>query len=209
MPVYLNKKLEDNAELSVWKIAEQPAELLQMLASHGVYADLPFFRNENRLREWLTARLLLAEMGVKQRITYTEAGKPALEGATSFISISHTGDYVAVINHPTSHAGIDIERKGDRIFRVKHKFVNENEIKWINPLQEMDQLYVIWGAKECAFKIYGIGNVDFREHLEVKRFSFQSPGQTTVLMKKPGEVTEYEVFYQNLGDIVLTYAIQS
>lgn len=209
MPLYLNKKLESNAELSVWKITEQRTELLQKLASYGVYADLPFFRNENRLREWLTARLLLAEMGVKQRITYTDAGKPALEGATSHISISHTGDFVAVINHPTHPAGIDIERKGDRILRVKHKFVNENEFKWINPLHEMDQLYVIWGAKECAFKIYGIGGIDFREHLEVKAFGFDTAGQTSVRIKKQGEVAEYEVFYQNLDDIVLTYAIQS
>lgn len=207
MPIILHHNDIAGTEFSVWKITESTDALINVLKGHKIYADIPFFRNEDRLREWLTVRVLFAELGVKQRILYDESGKPHLEGAGTYVSISHSKEFVTVIKNKNYKVGIDIEKTGNRIFRVSHKFVNEQEQKWISEQFKMEQLYVIWGAKECAFKIFGLGAIDFREHLYVQPFDFKEEGVTKVVFRKNGDEKNYQVFYRYLEDIMITYAI--
>jgi 4'-phosphopantetheinyl transferase len=209
MPLLLRKTIEKDGTIAVWKISEDAQGLLLILKQHGIYADLPFSRNPQRQLEWLTARVLLAELEVKQKIIYSDLGKPFLEGKDKHISISHSGEYVGVIVHPELHAGIDIEKTGDRIHKVSHKFVNDNERSWLSAHSETEQLYIIWGAKECAFKIFGLGEIDFRDNLEVEPFSFSNEGFTKVHFKKGETHCVYQVFFQYLDNIMITYAIAS
>jgi len=209
MPLVLRKTVFEKGDLAVWKINESPEMLLEMLQKHGIYADIPFSRNPARLAEWLTARVLLATMDIKQKIIYSSAGKPYLEGDGTHISISHSKEYVAVIAHPDFPAGIDIEKTGERIHRVSNKFVNEAERSWLSKPHEMEQLYVIWGAKECAFKIFGLGEIDFRDHLEVEQFEFKEEGITRVHFKKGENDCIYQVFFQYLDHTMITYAFAS
>ncbi len=206
MPLLHREKVLDKGELAVWKITESPDMLLDMLKKEGIYAEMPFYRNPARVAEWLAARVLLAIMDIRQKIVYTEAGKPFLEGAGTNISISHSKQYVAVIAHPDYVNGIDIEITGDRIHRVSHKFVNDTERKWLSKDFETEQLFVIWGAKECAFKIFGLGEIDFRDHLEVEPFDFTSHGITRVRFNKGENNCIYQVFFQYLDQTIITYA---
>ena len=196
-------------ELAIWKITETPEALLELLRKQGIYADIPYFRNPGRLSEWLTARILLSTLEVKQKIVYNSLGKPNLEGDHTHISISHSGDHVAVIVHPQHQTGIDIEKTGDRIHRVSHKFVSDTERSWLSPDFLTEQLYIIWGAKECAFKIYGLGAIDFRDNLEVEPFEFKEEGVTRVHFKKGENHCIYQVFFQYLNQVMVTYAIAS
>ena len=207
MPLLFKKPIQDNGQLAVWKIAESPQQLLDLLKKEGIYADIPFFRNENRLSEWLCSRVLLATLGVKQKIIYNELGKPHLEGENANVSISHSGEFVAVVIHPDKHTGVDIEMTGDRIHRVSHKFVSEVEKAWVSGANQTEKLYIIWGAKECAFKIYGLGSVDFRDNLEVEPFDFSNEGITRVHFKKGDTHCIYQVFFQYLDQVMVTYAI--
>jgi 4'-phosphopantetheinyl transferase len=206
MPLILRNPVLEKGELAVWKINETPEMLMESLQSLGIYADIPFFRNPSRLAEWLTARLLLGTLGIKQKIVYSDAGKPYLDGENTHISISHSGKYVAIIAHPDYPTGVDIETVGDRIHRVSHKFVNDQERSWLNAGSETEQLYVIWGAKECAFKIFGLGEIDFREHLNVDPFEYAQSGVTKVHFKKGENHCIYEVFFQYLEQTMITYA---
>jgi len=212
MPLILKFKPEEQAQVAVWKITEDPEALLEQLRALGVYADIPFFRNQGRLAEWLTARLLLAEMGVSQRITYDKAGKPHLEGAGHRpISLSHSGNYVAAITHHHINVGIDIELTGDRILRVMHKFVGPGEKKWLSdqPDLRLIQLYQIWGAKECAFKIRGGGGIGFMEELEVTNPGSETGTTTQVTLTKDGKSWTYRVFFQYLDKMLLTYGFET
>ncbi len=206
MPLLLQKSVLETGELAIWKITETPDILLDILKKQGIYAEIPFFRNTNRLAEWLTARVLLATLGVKQKIVYSDAGKPSLEGDGTHISISHSKNHVAVISHPEFANGIDIETTGERIHRVSSRFVNDAERSWISKEHEMEQLYIIWGAKECAFKIFGLGEIDFRDNLEVEPFEFKIQGTTRVIFKKGENHCIYQVFFQYLDQTMITYA---
>jgi 4'-phosphopantetheinyl transferase len=206
MPLLFRNKTSDDSELAVWKIAETPEELLELLRKQGIYADVPFFRNPGRLAEWLSARILLSLLHIKQKIVYNELGKPFLDGEHVHVSISHSGAYVAVIISYSKQVGIDIEHTGERIHRVSHKFVNDTEASWLSEIHKTPQLYIIWGAKECAFKIYGLGSVDFRDNLEVEPFEFTESGVTRVHFKKNEIHCIYQVFFQYLDQVMITYA---
>ena len=205
MPHYFEKSLGSDGEIAVWKITETVDELVQLFTGK----ELPEFRSEARRMEWMATRLLLESMGIHDDVVYDDNGKPTFKNSELNLSISHSVNYVAIIIHKKLNVGIDIEKTGDRIFRVQHKFVNEKERGFIKEETLMQQLYVIWGAKECAFKIHSVGEVDFSDNLEVSPFEFYSPGETSVLLKKAENVWEFAVFYQYLDEMMLTYAIAS
>jgi 4'-phosphopantetheinyl transferase len=207
MPVIFRENTAKESELAVWKVTESNDELIGILNKRGQYPEMPFFRNPKRLAEWLAARALLAELGVRQRVGYDEHGKPHLEGTGLYLSISHSHGYIAVIISKKYRVGVDIEQTGDRIHRVSQKFVNESERSWLPHNNNTSHLYVIWGAKECAFKIYGFGSVDFKDHLEVKPFELTPKGMTSVIFKKDSSPCEYDVFFQSLENMMITYAI--
>jgi len=209
MPIILRQSIEEEGELALWKVTESTEELLDILKKHKVYADVPFFRNPARLAQWLAVRVLFSELGVKQRIVYDELGKPHLEGEGKYVSISHSSDYVAIIVHSRCKVGIDIEISGDRIHRVSHKFVNDFEKRWLSKEHETEQLYILWGAKECAFKIFGLGSVDFKDHMELQPFDFKEKGITEIIFRKNPEPVSYTVYYQYLSNLFITYAIAS
>lgn len=207
MPLILRESIENEGEIALWRVDETPDELISALRKAGIYADLPFFRNPGRLSEWLATRVLLSVLNVKQRIVYDENGKPHLEGENIFLSVSHSRNLIGVVLHKHHAVGIDVEHTGDRIFRVAHKFVNEHENQWLSEAYRMEQLYIIWGAKECAFKIYGLGNVDFKDHLFVSAFEMSPKGTTTVRFKKDNHDCVYQIFFQYLEQAIITYAI--
>lgn len=207
MPIVLRKTIDRQGILAVWRIDETHDDLLERLHRLGQYPDIPYQRNPARLAEWMATRTLLAELGIRQRVAYDQNGKPHLEGAGVFLSISHSAKHVVVITHPARRVGVDIEWVGDRIHRVSHKFVSENEKVWLPSGDDTRYLYVIWGAKECAFKIYGLGAVDFKEHLEVLPFEWNEEGSTLIRINKPGEICEYRIFFQTLENMMITYAI--
>ncbi|MBL0341894.1 MAG: 4'-phosphopantetheinyl transferase superfamily protein [Bacteroidetes bacterium] len=209
MPLKVRQFIAGKGELAIWHVTEKPQELLEILKLHGIYADVPFSRNPKRLSEWLAARVLLSELNIKQKIIYNEQGKPFLDGDGAFVSISHSGPFVAVIINHGNKVGIDIEITGSRIHRVSHKFVNDFENNWLSELHKTLQLYIIWGAKECAFKIFGLGAIDFRDHLTVEPFEFSHQGITQVHFKKEEIHCVYQVFFQYLDNLMITYAIAS
>ena len=69
------------------------------------------------------------------------------------ISISHTKGYVAVLlGGPEKEVGIDVECYGERVRKVAHKFVREDEsVSWYKGTETWS-LLLHWSAKETMFK---------------------------------------------------------
>lgn len=162
-----------NYQWTIWKQEESIEQLLIMLPDYGLgYKEqLNKFSSESRKKEWLSVRVLLYKMlGSEKEIAYYSNGRPYLTDNSAFISISHTKGYVTVIVSKDVEVGIDIEViTSERILRVVHKFVKEEELPK-QPEKEITdiELYtLIWSAKETMFKCMNTAEVDFREHLHV------------------------------------------
>lgn len=173
MPVYQTREISDTIRLGVWKISETTDELLQEFIHIG-FDRTGIFRSPNRLRvkQWLATRLLLSRFFSDAEITYDNLGKPGLDNGW-FISISHSEDLVAIILNKNTHCGIDIERYSSKLEVIKHKFLNESDLKSVTLA---DHLTLYWGAKEALYKVYGKKQVLFIEHLFIEDFCADRAG---------------------------------
>lgn len=192
----------------VWKTEESCEELLSRLSNEAAY--LPYLnkmRTETRKREWLAARVLLKELLGKERwIAYRPSGAPFLPDTGLHISISHTKGYVAVMLSLEPNTGIDIEHIANRILKVKHKFLSEEEISHIDPRHEREHLLIHWCAKEALFKMIGRDEVDFIEHLHVHPFAYNENGRLTVSETRTDQAAMYELRYRVYADFIVTYS---
>jgi phosphopantetheinyl transferase len=182
----------------VWKIEESPDTLLSRLSGTdaGFVASLEKLHTVQRRQEWLAVRVLLKELtGEETRIAYRPGGAPYLPGKDWHISISHTPGYAAVILSKHSPTGIDIEYRSNRILKVRSRFLNPEEDRYIDPEHEVDHLLVCWCAKEAVFKQMGQSGLDFREHLHIAAFPYSESGSLIVSETRTAQAASYRLNY--------------
>ena len=211
MSLLLHRKLPPEGELGIWTIEESesfflekivlfPEEKLQIQAMKG-----------HRRLEWLAARYLLHYMSgrkVRGACLIDKFGKPYLENSSFQISLSHSHERVAVLAAPGA-VGIDIQFLVDKIGRIAHKFMREEELESLQRETQLEHLHVYWGAKEALYKAYGRRELGFREHLIIEPFSYDpAGGQTSGAIRKEGFVQAFEVHYERLDDYILTWAVE-
>lgn len=160
--------------VAVWKIQETYLDLLK-LAELSLKENQLFsrFSVEKRQVEFLAVRCLINElMGEKTEVAYSPEGIPLLDKQNKYISISHSGDFVAVYLSDRQDVGIDIEKKARRAYRVKEKFLNEDELKALADCDEhSDWFTVFWSVKEAVFKMMRMQAVDFRSQIVIREFN--------------------------------------
>ena len=130
MGLFLQHKTVD-MQWDVWKMEESLDTLFILLPDArrvSCEQEMQRFTSDRRKLEWLSVRVLLYSMLQEDKeIGYSSEGKPHLTDNSSFISISHTKGYVAVILSSVAPVGIDIEQYGQRVKRVYDRFIRSDE----------------------------------------------------------------------------------
>lgn len=195
----------------IWKLEESSDVLLSLLTNKELYlSQLEQIRTESRRREWLACRVLLQEfVDSSVYIAYHANGAPYLVNSSLFVSISHTKGYVAVLlqNHPA--VGIDIEYRSNRVQKIRTRFMNEEEESALDKKQETEHLLIHWCAKEALFKMIGQEEVDFREHLHVEPFPYDSEGGFYVQETRTEKRERFCMRYQVQPEYVVVYSDES
>lgn len=209
MPIVF-KKSHNSYNLLVWESTEDMAELEVKSGLTPKDIDLVHsFKSENRRREYLSVRTALKELCGSDcpGIIYDPYGKPSLDNG-EFISISHSGSLIALILSKDKNLGVDIEFLREGIIPISRKFVSESEKSALSADQYVEQLHVIWGAKEVLFKIYGIGEMDFREDMVVQPFLL-SDNKVKASIKKTDYFKEIELDFLLLKGAMLVWAAEA
>lgn len=124
---------------------------------------------------WLSSRVMIATLftGKTIHVVKDVYNKPKLyvDGRSYFISISHSFQYAVVLISDTHEVAVDIEKYDARIDRVKHKFCSTTELAYASTLE---QLTIIWSAKETLYKYYGKKEVLFQTELQIESFETDS-----------------------------------
>ncbi len=167
MPVFY-EHINDFAKIAVWHIAEEKKFFLE---------KVPLHRNithPHKQLQHLAGRYLLQHLYPDfpyHLIEIADTRKPFLPNEEYHFSISHCGDYAAVIVSKEHRVGIDIELVTEKVERVKHKFLNEAEILNIQySTFNTQHLTLLWCCKEAVFKWYGSGGIDFKDNIHLKPF---------------------------------------
>ena len=160
---------KENAEVFVWKMTESEAELFDFLQlDDSETAAYEAIKTAKRKREYLGLRAALkTAFGRKVPLAYHSDGKPFLTDEIAQISVSHSGNLLALMTHPHAKVGIDIECPSDKIERLAPRFLGKDEQETLSGKQKFR---IAWSAKEALYKIIGKGAVDFAAQLRLLPF---------------------------------------
>ena len=206
MPLYKTIKPNEHTTIFVWKIEASFDELLKNIdLTERSKKRLYSMKSEIHQRGFLSVRHLLKEAGYSDfDLFYTDNGKPHLTDG-KHISITHSFIFSAIIISDYE-VGIDIEKNRDKIKIIQHKFVNFERGFIHEDDDYIEQLTVIWGAKECLYKIYPFGGLTFKNDIDINSFQI-SDGKTTGSIKAEDWDKKYHIYYEQLDGFTLVYAI--
>ncbi len=201
-------------QLALWHITETVDQLFQLCPSNNLiyYKDLvEVVRSDKRKKELLASRILVNQLcGREQKVTYHTNGRPCLVGENQSISISHSGEYVAVILSDVSKVGVDIETYSDKALRVASKFMHPKDVLPAyllgspNFSLEVKQYVLAWSAKEAFFKYVGSEQLlDYKQHL-----SIQVDGNKLIAKEFATEQhCQAQVYYRMEDEYVVTWIV--
>lgn len=205
MPIIRTIQIDDDTKLSVWKISEEEPFFRQRVAIE------PEIHQSHKRLQHFAGRYLLLELfpafPVKD-IRVTDRRKPYLPDNSYHFSISHCGDYAAAIVSRKGAVGIDIELAQPKIEKVSHKFLSPREVAFIDPVRALSHKTVCWSAKEAVYKWYGLGSVDFREHMQLQPFPFMQTGMLTCDFMKPDKNARLYLHYLMDGEMCLAWVVE-
>ena len=211
MPLHYDKKINEHARVILWRIKE-PVDwfLTQLHLDEEETRKYTEFRTDLRRVHWLAYRHILKNVvnkGGNIRVRYDENSKPFIDLSDDHISVSHSGEYAAVIISHQHPVGIDIERVSPRLHKIADKFISHEETGKDLARMTTGELCLHWSAKEALYKLYGKRNLDFREHLRVLDPPARQQGLFTGLISNGGKESLCELFSKKVEDYVLVYAI--
>ena len=209
MGLFYQHNINGTTRLGIWHIIEDES----FFAAH-VPVKRDVSHPAKRLQH-LAGRFLLPHLFEDfplSSIVIADTRKPYLADEKYHFSISHCGEYAAVIASTSNRVGIDIEVVTPRIYNIVHKFVNDNEKVCLQEWESLTQLHlqlttILWSAKEALYKWYGLGQVDFSEHMQLSGpVSFRSDEWIELPFTFSKDVVaEVKVTAKIFGDIVLAW----
>ncbi len=197
MAIFYQHTINPTTKLGVWHITEDESFFLERVTLQREITH-PHKRLQHLAGKYLLQHLF--PDFPHHLIQIADTRKPFLLNEEYHFSISHCGNYAAVIVSKDHRVGIDIELLSPKVESIKHKFLNTVELTWLKNTG-LQSLTTLWSAKEAVFKWFGGGDVDFREHI-----CFDRMGSKTISGRflKNGEI-EFELHHERMEDIILAY----
>ncbi len=213
MPLIWDHSEDGNIRISIWKTEESEIELMDLLGIDSIHsASTVHIKSQKRRLEMLAGRLLLIHQHPDYKdlpIRYDKHGKPHLYDVPYSISISHTGSYVALISDSSPTTGIDIEILSPRILPIISKFISQEEMNFLPENPSLQHYYLIWGAKETVYKIYGKKHLEFKKNLILKPFIFPGKDEMILDLRLNGLSKSYKLKYKEIDELIMVYGSES
>jgi phosphopantetheinyl transferase len=204
MPLAKTIIVDENTIVLVWKITETFQELETIFLCDNSIKRLDNMRSELHKKGFISIRHLLKQLNYSDDdLFYTENGKPYLKNGKN-ISISHSFNFSTIIISDKV-IGIDIEKNRNKIKRIAHKFAGQ-ENEFLQEKNLVEQLTVIWGAKESLYKIHPDGGLSFIKHLPVEAFRLEDK-ETKAWIKKEPWNEPFKILFEPIEDFTLVYAL--
>jgi phosphopantetheinyl transferase len=167
MPLVYHHQINNYTKIGVWHITEVENFFLQKVPLQRAIT------HPHKRLQHLAGRLLLLELFPffpLELIQIADTRKPFLKDEAFHFSISHCGDYAAAIVSTHNRVGVDIEIPSPKIERIQHKFITSIEKEILDSLvmeSDLERLTMAWSIKEAMFKWEGIGEIDFKKHMQI------------------------------------------
>jgi 4'-phosphopantetheinyl transferase len=174
MPIAKIDKINTNSVWCLWEITESKEQLMNKLVlSEDGKHEIEMISHPVKQKERLAARCCVQEL-VKhigkeyEGIVKDEHDKPHLVGLNHHISITHSFPYAAAILHKKLPVGIDIQKPVEKLGRIAHRFLNEQEFS--DSQGDVKKICVYWAGKEAIYKLNGKVGLNFKNDIEIAPF---------------------------------------
>ena len=177
MPLFYQHTINDTMKLAVWHITENEEFFISKVSiTNNVM-------HPHKRRQHLAGRYLLHILHPEfpfHLIEIAESKKPLLSNGELHFSISHCGDYAAVIVSKNKPVGIDVELTTPKIELVKNRFLTESELKLSATIPNIPDpmnhkvLTLFWSSKEAIYKWYGKGALSFKRNMGMDELFFEN-----------------------------------
>ena len=174
MPLFY-QHINEFAKIAIWQIAEEKKFFLEKVPLQREIT------HPHKQLQHLSGRYLLQYLYPDfpyHLIEIADTRKPFLQNEEYHFSISHSGDYAAVIISRYNRVGIDIELISAKAERIKNKFLDAEELEMVSSqwsmVSEQSLLTLFWSCKEAIFKWAGSNDVDFRKDIRLKRYDINN-----------------------------------
>ncbi len=208
MPLFKTIIPNNYTTVFVWKIDEPFDELLKDLKlTEYSLGRLNAMKSALHQRGFLSVRHLLKKGGyADEDLYYNGNGKPHLKDG-KHISISHSYTFSAIIISDME-VGIDVEKNREKIKIIQDKFVNFERGFIHKDDDNIQQLTVIWGAKESLYKIYPYGGLTFKNDIDICSFKMADK-KTTGTIKFKDWNKKYNIHFEQIDNFTLVYALDN
>ena len=171
MPYLREIEYSDGSYAHLWAVTETLDELVTLCNRRNIdTSPMLQFKSRTRRTEVLVEQLLLCIIfGKPMQLQHTPHGMPYVEGTNLNLSITHTHGLVCVAVNEYHPIGIDVERKGTRVLRVRDRFLNESEQAFI-AADDSETTLIAWTAKEALYKVVNDHNATMRDDLQLDPF---------------------------------------
>jgi len=182
VPVFKDLTVAEGVRVLIWRVDESEEWLLDGMHFCPHSRDrLRGMKSGIHRRAFASIRYLFRELGYSDSdVVYTGYGKPEPRDG-SYISITHSGLYTALIHSPQKPVGIDIELQRDKILRIASKFTRFTPTLPVS-LGERERtefqvrmLTAVWGVKESIYKLYGEKGLSFLDHITAEEIHLDVP----------------------------------
>ena len=202
---------DDRLSWALYEFDEELDELVALCDASTVEYAVRNFKSGKRQREWLAVRLALKELsGCEIAIAYKPDGKPYRVDGKGYVSISHSGNLVAVALHDECDIGIDVELRSSRISAVRGRVLSPAEEMALDSSNEEGALLLHWSAKESFYKIIGNRGGSFVDSFRVSPFKVAAEGSFGISYLQDAEILKTcTVNYMLTNDFVLTFCVDT
>ena len=209
MPITKIEKINSNSFWCLWEITESIDQLLRKITlSEDGKREMEEISHPIKKRERLASRCCIQEL-VKQvgkeykGITKDDHDKPHLIGINYHISISHSFPYAVAILHKKLHVGIDIEKPVEKLGRIAHRFLNDQE--FADCAGDMKKLCIYWAGKEAIYKLNGKVGLNFKKDIKIFPFVRYKRDIIRSEFSVGGSAAKIALNYQELHDHIICY----
>lgn len=208
MPLLSSTSITSHIKLYIWQINESLETLYQgaLLTPEEKekFKKIKLLKNK---KQWLASKFLLKQcIDANGILTYNENGKPFCS-LFSDISISHSGNQIALITSTKEKVGIDIEEIGNKVVRIAKKFLHPEEMQSIPKENTAIIHHIYWGAKEAIYKMMNDKGVEFKSQIRILAFELAEEGLTEGIFTNEGRKQNIRVFYKKINNSILVYTL--
>lgn len=209
MPIVKLEKINNKSFWCLWEITESVDQLhKKIVLSADGQREMDLISHPIKRRERLASRYCVQELVKKtgkeyKGITKDDHDKPHLIDLKYHISISHSYPYAVAILHKKLSVGIDIEKPVEKLGRIAHRFLNDQE--FADSEGDIKKLCIYWAGKEAIFKLNGKMGLNFKKDIRIFPFTLYKRDIIRSEFIVGDSTTKIALNYQEINGQIICY----